>query len=213
MSDTPSEEPRYDPCEREPRTYGEMWTLTAYWADFSTPGSTKRRIAITPNGRDYVFLARYCKDAFGSTHLEAVGKLGNRYGIATGKTDIEIDETTLREMADHFRRLADPPPAGQAPTPPTDHYALAAAFLAEAKRKETKPTGKELADRLGVTRTALYENKEYALIRNLANDLFGMFEKKKDAGDWRGALGTKDKSRTIEAADPDDEPIEDKAVD
>ena len=69
-------------------------------------------------------------------------------------------------------------------------------LLAEAQRKGEKPTVKQLAQALGIKRQALYENKLFAPVREMANKLFGLFEKEAKKGDWPGPKGSKGRDGT-----------------
>ncbi len=82
-----------------------------------------------------------------------------------------------------------------------DPVNIGLAFLIEAHRKGAKPTAKELAHALGIKRQPLYENKLFAPVRDMANTLFGLFEKEAK-NDWQVPRGSKHKDGTMEAVDP-----------
>jgi hypothetical protein len=100
------------------------------------------------------------------------------------------------------------------PNPPADPVTLGKAVLIHYHQRGDKLTVVQLAAKIGVKRSALYENKEFGPLRKLAHDLFPqMFGKEAKKGDRRGPRGTKDREGNVDAEDVDAEPIEDKAVD
>jgi hypothetical protein len=136
----------------------------------------------------------------------ALARLADAYG---GPRSADQVEELLRE-AEH-RQAAE----SQSVTDTTaDPVTLANAVVIDFHRRDKKLTVTQLVKQTGIRRTALYDNIEFATLRNLAHELFpNMFGKKAKKGDWRGPRGTKDKAGNLDAEDVDAEPIEDKAVD
>jgi hypothetical protein len=109
------EEPTYDPCDREPGTFGEWVAWMAYYAYFNNPRRTGLRPPMRAHSPDHHYLESYCKEVFGAFDLDAIGKLRARYIVQTSKAVEQIDATTLREMADHFRKLTHLPNTAAGP--------------------------------------------------------------------------------------------------
>lgn len=102
-----SDEDIYDPCKREPTTFGELLSFADRWAALPfMPGTGPLVHAKSPA---YQYLVNYCTNEFGTMGRDSLNRLKAKYALATGKTDDQIDVTTLKEMADFFR-----PPAAQA---------------------------------------------------------------------------------------------------
>jgi hypothetical protein len=78
-------------------------------------------------------------------------------------------------------KVPDPGSAGTVEKP-----SLGIALLVAAQRKRERLTVIKLAEALGEKRAALYENSEYEPLRDMANKLFGLFEKKKSRAEWDG---------------------------
>src|SRR5262249_19284104 len=105
------------------------------------------------------------------------------------------------ELAPADRNASAPHGAGSEPQTPADPCTFGLLLLAEAQRKGQKPTIGGLAKAIGVNRQALYANKEFAQFRDMANKLFGLFDKEAKKGDWQGPHGSMRDGR-IEAEDP-----------
>lgn len=105
----------YDPCDREPRTYAELVRWMAYCADFRNPHRTGLCPPTIAHSEEHHYLECYCKEVFGGFDFDALGKLRTRYVVQSGKTVAQIYATTLREIADHFRKQACQPGAGEQP--------------------------------------------------------------------------------------------------
>jgi hypothetical protein len=103
----------YDPSEREPHTLGELIRFGEYAAAFARAPAQVVKPPVQAIDRDYQFVEFYCIENFGTMGVDSVRRLQARYAIATGKTVDEIHATTLREVAEHFRR-----PLGQGQTLP-----------------------------------------------------------------------------------------------
>ncbi len=95
----------YDPCDREPRTFAELKAWMVYRIDFDNPRRTGLRTPTIAHSADHHYLECYSKDEFREWGLNGLGKLRDRYLRQTGKTVDQIDATTLREIAGHFRHL------------------------------------------------------------------------------------------------------------
>ena len=93
----------YDPSDREPRTFSELVSWMGYWAAFSSPRRTGLAAPTIAHNADHHYLESYCTDEFEAFDLNSLVKLRARYMRQTGMTVEQIDATTLREMADHFR--------------------------------------------------------------------------------------------------------------
>jgi hypothetical protein len=90
-----------------------------------------------------------------------------------------------------------------------DRCAIGLAFLFETHCANQRPTVTGLAERIGVGRQALYEDKEFAPVRELGKKLFGFFEANAKLGDCHVPRGSKDKHGNLEAEDIDEKPVDD----
>lgn len=143
---------------------------------------------------------------------------------ATGRIDdIEIVQfttagPTIDQTAERLERAPSPSqlieqPATEAKVPIDSHLQVQAsseaertidpvehgiALLTAAHLAKEKVTVKSLADKLGITRQALYQTAEFEQLRNVARKLFGLFSEK---GTWNGPSGAKDKEGNLEAED------------
>jgi hypothetical protein len=94
----------YDPSDGEPRTFKELVDWMAYWMAFRKPkqnGLSPPKSAASP---DHHYLECLCIETFGAFDLDALSRLRSKFLVQTAKTIGQIDETTLRELAEHFRR-------------------------------------------------------------------------------------------------------------
>jgi hypothetical protein len=105
-----------------------------------------------------------------------------------------------------FAAERETPPAGGKPqTDPSlrlDPAMVGKVFLIESKWDSRTPTVEEIADKMGVRRTALYENKGFESVRKMARELFGMFPPPASKGDSSAPPGSKSKDGTVEAEAP-----------
>lgn len=110
-----------------------------------------------------------------------------------------IDAESARAKEATAKRGGPPKTTGE-----TDSCTHGLLLRADAQRKNKKLSVTQLAKTMGVTRQSLYENRDFAPVRDMANKLFGLFEREAKRGEWQGPRGTKNKDGTIEAEDPAD---------
>jgi hypothetical protein len=119
---------------------------------------------VTAKNPDYQFLEFYCKDTFGSMGLEALVKLQAKYAVGTGKAAEQIDETTLREIANHFRPntyqtiAGDPGPEAKAHPSRASSGATKSQPKTEKKPKQSTERGEGRAKLIA----ALTKHHQYA---------------------------------------------------
>jgi hypothetical protein len=101
-------EAEYDPCDREPRTLGELATWAARWAAEFRTGFSGQRSPVVATSAVHEYLARYSIDEWGGNglDLERIQRLQSRYSRHTGRVGAELATTKLNELAQHFRRHA-----------------------------------------------------------------------------------------------------------
>jgi hypothetical protein len=139
-----SEEKRYDPCDREPRRFWELCEHAAYCARFARTKVSGVRAPAMPSGDAYRSVGMLCRNKYGAFDLDALAKLRDEYHVSTGKTVEQINDTPLREIANHFvpqRSGQQPASVGSAtPSLPTSRAELLTWAKDRARQLRAKVT-------------------------------------------------------------------------
>jgi hypothetical protein len=128
--------------------------------------------------------------------LERAKTLISAPNLADPKLTAIRHQDTAEQRGEHAKIDAPPAEAGagngkEASTPiasDDDKATMGIAYIVTAHQQKKRMTVKQLAEHLNVNRSALYENAEFAELRELANRLFGLFGKERKQGDWDGAM-------------------------